>query len=79
MEHELPLDDVFFGTESFGVLNDGAAGGIVGIDEVGDVSARAFDKDFLLDNLLIAHKWLIINICFIPKSVKGTNGKQKFQ
>ena len=77
MEHEFPLDDVFFGAESLGVLDDGPPRGTVGIDEVGNVAAGTFDEDFLLDNLLFAHKWLIINIYLQQQSTKGTNEKQE--
>ena len=42
IEHEFPLDYIFFGSDAFGVLDDGLAGGGVGIDKVGDVFAGTF-------------------------------------
>lgn len=45
IEHEFPLDYVFFGPHAFGVLDDSLAGSVVGIDKVCNVAASTFDAD----------------------------------
>ena len=56
MEHKFALDDILFSANALCILDNGLPGCLVGVDEIGDVSAGTFEEDFLLDNLLIICK-----------------------
>lgn len=45
VEHELPLDDILFSANSLCVLDHGMPGCLVGIDEIGNVTAGTLEED----------------------------------
>lgn len=47
MEHELTLDDILWSADTLGVLDDGLAGGVIDIDEIGAVGAGLLNETAL--------------------------------
>ena len=45
MQHEFPLDDIFLCSDSLCVFHDGLPGSLVGINEIGYIRARTFEKN----------------------------------